>query len=45
MSTAIHGDEINGVEIVRRVLDYKGLDNIRGTLIAAPTVNVQGFLA
>jgi len=45
LSAAIHGDEINGVEIVRRVLDYKGLDNIRGTLIAVPIVNVQGFLA
>ena len=45
LSAAIHGDEINGVEIVRRVLNYKGLDNIRGTLIAVPIVNVQGFLA
>ena len=45
LSAAIHGDEINGVEIVRRVLDYKGLDGIRGTLIAVPIVNVQGFLA
>ena len=45
LSAAIHGDEINGVEIVRRVLDYKGLDTIRGTLIAVPIVNVQGFLA
>ena len=45
LSAAIHGDEINGVEIVRRVLDYKGLDTILGTLIAVPIVNVQGFLA
>lgn len=45
VSAAIHGDEINGVEIVRRVLDYKGLNSIRGTLIAVPIVNVQGFLA
>jgi len=45
LSAAIHGDEINGVEIVRRVLDYKGLGSIRGTLIAVPIVNVQGFLA
>lgn len=45
VSAAIHGDEINGIEIVRRVLDYKGLDKLRGTLIAVPIVNVQGFLA
>ena len=41
---AIHGDEISGVEIIRRVLQYKGLRNIRGTLIAIPIVNVYGFL-
>jgi len=41
LSAAIHGDEINGVEIVRRVLDYKGLGSIRGTLIAVPIVNVS----
>lgn len=45
VSAAIHGDEINGVEIVRRVLGYKGLEKLRGTLIAVPIVNVQGFLA
>ena len=41
---AIHGDEINGVEIIRRVLRYSGLKNLRGTLVAIPIVNVYGFL-
>lgn len=43
-SAAIHGDEIGGVEIIRRVLD--GLDprTLRGTLLAVPIVNVHGFL-
>jgi predicted deacylase len=41
---AIHGDEINGVEIVRRVLQHKALKNLRGTLLAIPIVNVYGFL-
>jgi uncharacterized protein len=41
---AIHGDEISGVEIIRRVLQYKGLKSIRGTLVAIPIVNVYGFL-
>ncbi|BBI60349.1 hypothetical protein HSBAA_16550 [Vreelandella sulfidaeris] len=40
----IHGDEINGVEIVRRVLRSKAINSIRGTLIAVPVVNVFGFL-
>jgi hypothetical protein len=44
VSAAIHGDELNGVEIVRRLLRLKVLKSIRGTLIAVPIVNVHGFL-
>ncbi|MCB0364465.1 MAG: succinylglutamate desuccinylase/aspartoacylase family protein [Bdellovibrionaceae bacterium] len=40
---AIHGDEINGVEIIRRLLRRKDLAHLRGTLIAVPIVNVFGF--
>jgi predicted deacylase len=40
---AIHGDEINGVEIIRRLLKLKSLRHINGTLIAIPIVNVFGF--
>ncbi|HSG06703.1 MAG TPA: succinylglutamate desuccinylase/aspartoacylase family protein, partial [Nitrospiria bacterium] len=40
---AIHGDEINGVEIIKRLLGHKSLKKIRGTLIAVPIVNVFGF--
>lgn len=43
ISAAIHGDEICGTEIVRRILADKVLKNIRGTLIAVPVVNVYGF--
>lgn len=43
VSGAIHGDEINGTEIVRRLLTKKALKNIKGTLIAVPIVNVHGF--
>jgi len=45
VSAAIHGDEINGVEIVRRLLRRSSLKSIRGTLIAVPILNVYGFLA
>lgn len=41
---AIHGDEILGVEIIRRLLALKILNHLRGTLIAVPVVNVYGFL-
>lgn len=44
VSAAIHGDELNGVEIVRRLLKRKILGSIRGTLLAVPIVNVHGFL-
>ena len=42
---ALHGDEINGVEIIRRLLRLSALKRLRGTLIAVPIVNVMGFLA
>ncbi|MGO1693322.1 MAG: succinylglutamate desuccinylase/aspartoacylase family protein [Marinobacter sp.] len=41
---AIHGDEICGVEIVRRVLTNSALRHVRGTLVAVPIVNIFGFL-
>ena len=41
---AIHGDEINGVEIVRRVLRNSALRHLRGTLVAVPIVNIFGFV-
>jgi len=40
---AIHGDEINGVEIIRRLVKHKALKNLKGTLITVPIVNVFGF--
>jgi hypothetical protein len=41
---AIHGDEILGVEIIRRLINSKRLGRIRGVLIAVPVVNVFGFI-
>ncbi len=40
---AVHGDEINGVEIIRRLLLHKAIKKINGTLIVIPIVNVFGF--
>lgn len=45
MSGAIHGDEIVGVEIIRRVLETIDERELRGTVIAVPVVNVFGFVA
>ncbi|MGA7298627.1 MAG: succinylglutamate desuccinylase/aspartoacylase family protein [Rhodanobacteraceae bacterium] len=44
VSAALHGDELNGVEIIRRLLRMKALKELRGCLLAVPIVNVQGFL-
>lgn len=41
---ALHGDEINGIEIIRRLVGLKTFANLRGTLIAIPIVNVYGFI-
>ena len=45
VSAAIHGDELNGVEIIRRLLRSPTLKRLRGTLIAIPIVNVHGFIS
>lgn len=44
LSAAIHGDELNGIEIVRRVLGELDAKTLRGAVIAAPIVNPIGFL-
>jgi len=44
LSAAIHGDELNGVEIVRRVLPKIPVDKLRGNVIGVPIVNVFGVL-
>lgn len=45
VSAAIHGDEIIGVEIVRRLAELKTLERLRGTLILVPIVNTYGFVS
>lgn len=44
VSAALHGDELNGVEIVRRLLRLPVLRRLRGTLLAVPIVNVHGCI-
>lgn len=44
VSAAVHGDEVIGVEIVRRLLRTPSLDRLSGTLLAIPIVNTFGFL-
>ena len=45
ISGAVHGDEVMGVEVVRRVLSHPGLEALRGTLLAVPVVNGYGLIS
>ena len=45
VSAAVHGDEVIGVEIVRRLLRAPQTNALRGTLLVVPVVNSFGFLA
>jgi predicted deacylase len=45
VSAALHGDEISGVEIIRRVLKLSAMRRLHGTLIVVPIVNVFGFIS
>ena len=43
LTAAVHGDELNGVEMVRRVLHDISAEKLAGSIIGVPIVNVQGF--
>ncbi|MBL4606960.1 MAG: succinylglutamate desuccinylase/aspartoacylase family protein [Pseudomonadales bacterium] len=43
MTAAIHGDELNGVEIVRRVMYDIVPEKLTGKIIGIPIVNLKGF--
>ncbi len=43
LTAAVHGDELNGVEMVRRVLHEIEPSKLSGAVIGVPIVNVQGF--
>ena len=43
MTAAVHGDELNGIEMVRRVMHDLEPDKVSGSIIGIPIVNVQGF--
>ncbi|WP_223788517.1 succinylglutamate desuccinylase/aspartoacylase family protein [Marinicella meishanensis] len=44
VSGAIHGDELNGIEIISRLIKSKAINRLKGTLIAVPIVNAFGVL-
>ena len=44
ISGALHGDEMNGISIIHKLLSNKKLNSLSGTLIAIPTINVYGLM-
>ncbi len=45
LSGGLHGDEVNGVEIIRRMIKNKTFNNLKcGSIIAIPVLNIYGFL-
>jgi predicted deacylase len=45
LSGGLHGDEINGIEIVRRMIAGKMLHHLQaGTILAIPIINAYGFI-
>ncbi len=41
---AMHGNELNGAEIINRLLQSSNIKKLKGTLIAVPIMNVYGFI-
>lgn len=44
-SAAVHGDELNGIEVVRKVAQEWNHSDVCGTIVCLPVLNVQGFTA
>lgn len=43
LTAAVHGDELNGIEMVRRVMHELRPNRLSGAVIGVPIVNLQGF--
>jgi predicted deacylase len=43
LTAAVHGDELNGIEVVRRIVNEVDPKTLSGTLIGVPVVNLLGF--
>ena len=43
LTAAIHGDELNGIEMVRRVMHNLDPQKLSGAVLGVPIVNLQGF--
>ncbi|MBX0292280.1 succinylglutamate desuccinylase/aspartoacylase family protein [Hymenobacter sp. HSC-4F20] len=44
LMAGLHGDEVNGIETIRRLIRRQLLQPLRGTILAIPILNIYGFL-
>ncbi len=44
VSAALHGDEVNGIEVIRRLLRRRDLKSLQGDLLVVPVIGVPAFL-
>ena len=43
LTAAIHGDELNGIAIIRRIIDALDPETLNGVVIGIPVINLEGF--
>lgn len=44
ITAAVHGNEVNGVPVIHRLMQRLDLERLRGTVLGVPVVNTMGFL-
>jgi predicted deacylase len=44
VTSTVHGDELNGIEVIRQLLPILSPQTLVGTLVAIPIVNVPAFM-
>ena len=44
ITAALHGNELNGIPVVHRLIDSISPETLRGTLVAVPVLNIPGLV-
>lgn len=44
VTAAVHGNELNGISVIQRLFKEVDVDELRGTIVGIPVVNIPGFI-
>ena len=44
VSAAVHGNELNGIQVIHRLFEWLAPSTLRGTVVAMVAVNIQGVI-